>query len=112
MVVNPRSCCLQRTIATRRNCGISQTNLLDVKDAFHQAVIHGELRVVNPAKQGSKSSAWHQLVIAKKQLELLLNERYIHPNGHLPAYELLESTASSCLSLNRTFNRTRSLLHH
>ena len=24
---------------------------------------------------------------AKQQLELLLNERYIHPNGHLPAYE-------------------------
>ncbi|MDD4913456.1 MAG: glucosidase [Methylococcales bacterium] len=24
---------------------------------------------------------------AKRQLELLLNERYLHPNGHLPAYE-------------------------
>ena len=24
---------------------------------------------------------------AKQQLELLLNERYIHPNGHLPGYE-------------------------
>ncbi|MGY6276368.1 MGH1-like glycoside hydrolase domain-containing protein [Methylomonas sp. MgM2] len=24
---------------------------------------------------------------AKQQLELLLNERYLHPNGHLPAYE-------------------------
>ncbi len=24
---------------------------------------------------------------AKNQMELLLNERYIHPNGHLPAYE-------------------------
>jgi len=24
---------------------------------------------------------------AKNQLELLLNERYLHPNGHLPAYE-------------------------
>lgn len=24
---------------------------------------------------------------AKQQLQLLLNERYIHPNGHLPAYE-------------------------
>ena len=24
---------------------------------------------------------------AKEQIELLLNERYIHPNGQIPAYE-------------------------
>jgi len=30
-----------------------------VKDAFHRAVIDGDSQAVNPAMQGSKSSAWH-----------------------------------------------------
>ncbi len=46
-----------------------------VKDAFHRAVIEGEQQAVNPAKQGSKSSAWHQLVIepgAEEIIDLVL----------------------------------------
>ena len=42
-----------------------------VKDAFHRAVIEGEQQAVNPAKQGSKSSAWHQLVIESGDEEII-----------------------------------------
>jgi hypothetical protein len=52
-----------------------------VKDAFHRAVIEGEQQAVNPAKQGSKSSAWHQLVIesgGEEIIELVLtNEQTV-----------------------------------
>ena len=52
-----------------------------VKDAFHRAVIDGEQHAVNPAKQGSKSSAWHQLVIesgAEEIIDLVLtNEQTV-----------------------------------
>jgi Mannosylglycerate hydrolase MGH1-like glycoside hydrolase domain len=34
------------------------------------------------------------LEFAKNQLELLINERYLHPNGHLPAYEWAFGDAS------------------
>ena len=42
-----------------------------VKDAFHRAVIEGEQQAVNPVKQGSKSAAWHQLVIESGAEEII-----------------------------------------
>jgi hypothetical protein len=51
-----------------------------VKDAFHRIVIDGEHQAVNPAKQGSKSAAWHQLSIesgAKEILDLTLTNEHL-----------------------------------
>jgi hypothetical protein len=52
-----------------------------VKDAFHRTVIQGDQQTVNPAKQGSKSAAWHQLDIesgAEKIIELVFtNEQSV-----------------------------------
>ena len=60
-----------------------------VKDAFHRAVIEGDLDAINPAKQGSKSSAWHQLVIesgAKEIIDLVLtNEQTVLTQAGLEA---------------------------
>lgn len=42
-----------------------------VKDAFHRAVVDGEQQAVNPANQGSKSAAWHQLVIESGAEEII-----------------------------------------
>ncbi|MGZ8153443.1 MAG: MGH1-like glycoside hydrolase domain-containing protein, partial [Methylovulum sp.] len=52
-----------------------------VKDAFHRVVIDDEKQAVNPANQGSKSAAWHQLVIepgAEEMIDLVLtNEQTV-----------------------------------
>ncbi|MGZ5000097.1 MAG: MGH1-like glycoside hydrolase domain-containing protein [Methylomonas sp.] len=42
-----------------------------VKDAFHRAVVEGEPDAVNPAQQGSKSAAWHQLLMASGAEEVI-----------------------------------------
>ena len=46
-----------------------------VKDAFHRFVIEGDKSAVNPASQGSKGSAWHQLLLepgAEEIVDLVL----------------------------------------
>ncbi len=46
-----------------------------VKDAFHRYLIDGEKLAVNPARRGSKSAAWHRLVLeagAEEIVDLVL----------------------------------------
>ena len=72
-----------------------------VKDAFHRAVIEGEQQAVNPAKQGSKSSAWHQLVIepgAEEIIDLVLtNEQTVLTQAGLRSN--IQATASGSGSI-------------
>ncbi|MGR9115912.1 MAG: MGH1-like glycoside hydrolase domain-containing protein [Gammaproteobacteria bacterium] len=41
------------------------------KDAFHRLIIDGDRQAVNPTGQGSKSAAWHQLVIEPGSAEII-----------------------------------------
>jgi len=46
------------------------------KDAFHRRVVNGEQAAVNPAQQGSKFAAWHELTVeagAQAELHLVLS---------------------------------------
>ena len=49
-----------------------------VKDAFHRYIIHDEKWAINPAKKGSKSAAWHKLLLepgAEQIVDLVLTNQ-------------------------------------
>lgn len=56
-----------------------------VKDAFHEAVVHGNMQAVNPAQTGTKTAAWYQMRIppgGEKVLRLRLCDNKLDCAAH------------------------------
>ena len=78
----------------KRLYGVSNTSQY-VKDAFHDALVHGRMDAVNPAKTGTKAAPHYQVTIAPGAtytLRLRLVDQSQNPDGHEIFGDSFEST--------------------